>query len=419
LLKTDALDQWANFELSLLMGDNTTFITSSRNDAQTIIDIAFDYAEAGFYTEAVSLIELHHEKAIQDCVVPNPMRKSIVTTLILAWLSDQIGNKEQASKLLESTAQFSHDYVFPSRINEQLVFEWAAQNTSNSVVSYGLGNYYFNLKRHDDAIAAWQEAAKNGSKYATLYRNLGIALWNKRGEGETAREYYTKAVEFAPNDMRIQFEFDQLKKKLNDSPAQRLKDLELFGDQVLSRDDFSVELAALLNFDKRYNDVLHLFGNRSFHPWEGGEGQVLKQYTHACLKLGQLALKEGDAKKALDFFQKSVNTPDNLGEKYHPLQAVAHINYWKGMAHKALNNAKDATKCFLLSAEEEGDFVDMAVSAYSELTYYSALSLRELQKEKEASQFLGNLKKFAQESSLLPSNLTPNVEKKQHAQLGS
>ena len=28
----------------------------------------------------------------------------------------------------------------------------------------------------------------------------------------------------------------------------------------------------------------------------------------------------GDAKTALEYFQKSMSTPDNLGEKYHPLQ---------------------------------------------------------------------------------------------------
>lgn len=37
-----------------------------------------------------------------------------------------------------------------------------------------------------------------------------------------------------------------------------------------------------------------------------------------------------------------MNTPDNLGEKYHPLQAAAHINSWKGMALKALGKAEDA-----------------------------------------------------------------------------
>ena len=88
-------------------------------------------------------------------------------------------------------------------------------------------------------------------------------------------------------------------------------------------------------------------------------------------------------------------TPDNLGEKYHPLQAVAHINYWKGMALKAMGKADEAKSYFEASTNEEGDFIDMAVSAYSELSYYKALSLKELGKADEANELLQNIKEFA------------------------
>jgi tetratricopeptide (TPR) repeat protein len=152
----------------------------------------------------------------------------------------------------------------------------------------------------------------------------------------------------------------------------------------------------LYNFNGQYNDALTLLENRRFHPWEGGEGQVLRQFTRACLKLGQFALKNGDAKGALEYFEKSVNTPDNLGEKYHPLQAVAHINYWKGVALKALGKEAESIEHFLASTNEEGDFIDMAVSAYSELTYYKALSLRELGKTEEAQKLLAEIKLFGE-----------------------
>ena len=395
VLKTDALDQWAKFELAVLNEDMVDFLSSSRNDAQTIIDIAFDYAEAGFYTEAIRAIKLHHEKEIPDCAVPNPMGQSVTTTLTLAWLKDKLGDKTAALEILESTKECSHDYVFPSRLNEQLVFEWALQNSKNTVVSFGLGNYYYNLKRHTDAIMVWESAAGNGCNYATLYRNMGIAYWNTYSDGKKARSAYLKAIELSPDDMRIQYEYDQLRKKLNDSPEQRLSDVLALGDKVLQRDDFSVELAALYNFNGQYTEALQLLENKSFHPWEGGEGQVLKQYTHACLNLGELALNEGNAQEALAYFEKSTTIPDNLGEKYHPLQAVAHINYWKGMANKALGEFTKASEYFKRSTEEEGDFIDMAVSAYSELSYYSAMSYREMRMEDEAIQLFKDIKSYA------------------------
>lgn len=396
LLKTDALDQWANFELANLKGEFQGFIESSRNDAQTIIDMAFDYAEAGFYAEAISLIELHQNTTIHECVMPNPMQSSVMTSFILAWLYEKTGRITKSKELLCESSFLSLDYFFPSRINEQLVLEWViGKQEKNDIAVYGLGNYFFNLKRHEDAIKTWELAAGNNCKYGTLYRNLGIAYWNTNNDGVKARAAFQKAVELAPEDMRIQYEFDQLRKKLNDSPLERLASIEPLKEKILTRDDFSVELAALYNFNGQYAEGLELLSSKKFHPWEGGEGQVLRQYTYSCLKLGQIALENGDAQTALEYFAKSFDTPDNLGEKYHPLQAIAHINYLKGMAFKALGNTAKANDFFLKSTNEEGDFVDMAVSAYSELSYYKALSLRELSRQEEATKLLTNIKQFA------------------------
>jgi tetratricopeptide (TPR) repeat protein len=164
--------------------------------------------------------------------------------------------------------------------------------------------------------------------------------------------------------------------------------------KILARDDFCVELAALYNFTGQYFKALSLMENKRFRPWEGGEGQVLRQYSFACIQLGKIELEKGNAEKAFDYFEKAENTPDNLGEKYHPLQAKANINYWKGMAFKTLKKTDKAEKYFHLSATEQGDFIEMAVSEHSEMTYYRALSLREMGMEEKAHQLLEELKAY-------------------------
>jgi hypothetical protein len=40
-METDPLDHWARFEMTFLKKDHESFFQYSRNDAQTIIDIAF------------------------------------------------------------------------------------------------------------------------------------------------------------------------------------------------------------------------------------------------------------------------------------------------------------------------------------------------------------------------------------------
>jgi len=86
-------------------------------------------------------------------------------------------------------------------------------------------------------------------------------------------------------------------------------------------------------------------------------------------------------------------TPDNLGEKYHPLQAKAHLNYWKGKALKSIGNLEEAKDHFSKSASEQGDFVDMAVSQHTEMSYFRALSLFELGEKKAAEKLLNEIKK--------------------------
>ena len=397
LFENDPLDQWANFERASLRGDYNDFLNSSRNDAQTIIDIAFDYAEAGFYDEAIHILTLHHEEEVPENAVPNPMKALSITRFMLAWLFEQKGDEAKAAELLKSCRKADYDYLFPSRIHEQLLLEWVLQqDPENTVAAYALGNYFFNLKRHEDAILVWESATKAGSQYATLYRNLGIAYWNKFRDGEKARSAFLKATALEPEDMRIAYEYDQLRKKLNDSEKDRLDSLLPIREKIVDRDDFSVELAALLIQNNRSQEALDLLENRIFHPWEGGEGKVLKQYTDACLQLGKEALENNDPQKAFALFTQSMDTPDNLGEKYHPLQAVAHINYWKGKACQAMGYQTKAKQFFTESANEEGDFIDMEVNAYSELSYFKALSLKELGKDDEARQLLNELKNYAE-----------------------
>jgi tetratricopeptide (TPR) repeat protein len=148
-----------------------------------------------------------------------------------------------------------------------------------------------------------------------------------------------------------------------------------------------------------------LLTSRSFHPWEGGEGKVLRQYTTARLLQGQAALAAGDAEKALEHFNLAMETPDRLGEKYHLLQAKADVTYWQGKALRALGRESEALTKFEAAAAESGDFQCMAVTAFSELTVFKALALRELGRESEARQVLEAMAAHAEAESKIPARI--------------
>lgn len=389
LLKTDPLDHWARHIL-VVMGDSPeSFLKTSRNDAQTILDLAFDYCEAGLVNEALSLVDLHHEQATDACAVPNPLAKSQMTLYLKAWLT-----RDPAD--LESARSQSPDHFFPSRPEERRILEWAqAQLGGDPHASYALGNTYYDLGRHKEALTAWKRAATND--HAQSHRNLGLALWNVNQDGEAARACYLRAIECDPTDARLVSEFDQLCQKLNEPLADRLAFLESKRDLVLLRDDAAVALASLYNLLHRPQEALDLLLARPFHVWEGGEGLVLRQYTTARLLLGQEALERGEAAEALQQFQLATDTPDSLGEKYHLLQAKADINYWLGKAYQAEGDSAKGNEHFELSASEAGDFSEMAVTAHSPLSYFRGLSLQELARNQEAHELFAELADFARE----------------------
>ena len=387
LLAVDPLDHWARHA----SGDVDAFLAKSRNDAQTVLDIVYDYVDAGFCGEAIGLLELHHRSAAHEVAVPNPLERSQLTHYALAWLSG-------SAELLEQARALGSDYCFPSRLHDQLMLEWALEQPgADRNAAYGLGNYYFDKKRHEDAITCWERAQAADSTFATVHRNLGIAYWNVRRDAEAARSAYLQAVKHDPTDARLFAELDQLRGKLGDAAETRLETLLSKPKLVQERDDCTVSLAELYNETGAPQAALDILLARRFHPWEGGEGKVLRQYTSAHLLLGQQRLDAGNATAALQHFEQAMQPPENLAEAYHLLQAKADVSYWTGKALRALGREDEAVVQFEASANQAGDFQSMAVTEHSELSYFRGLSLIELGRAAEAQALFEGFKRFAED----------------------
>ncbi|MCB1124558.1 MAG: DUF5107 domain-containing protein, partial [Verrucomicrobiae bacterium] len=160
LLETDPLDPWACYELERVTGaSHEEFRRRFRNDAQTLLDVAFDYVRAGFYEEGKDLLEWHLASEVEPSAVPNSLERSPSVLFAIAWFHWKLGNLKEAGEKLAEASRQSPDYFFPSRLEEQIVLEWARSESSSWLAGYGLGNYYFDKRRHEEAIKVWKEAA--------------------------------------------------------------------------------------------------------------------------------------------------------------------------------------------------------------------------------------------------------------------
>ena len=380
--KAKRLVEIATSEISVSSA-GTHLCVKKPSDPDMVLDVAYDLAEMGQLGEAIVLLKA------------SPA--STLSKYILAYLAKD-------KTLLAAAAKSSADYFFPSRLEDYLALKWCdeAAEFKDAKVAYALGNWCYDRKRHEDALNYWARATTLDPKFPTAWRNLGVALWNVRRDGAKAREAYLKAIECDGNDARLVAEYDQLCEKCRIPAAERIAFLAARLPLVLSRDDATVQYVTLLNDLSRQDEALAILSSHRFHPWEGGEGKVLKQWTRAHLDLGFAALDAKDYASALDHAEKAFATPQNLGEAYHLLQAKADVNYLKGMALRGLGRESEAKAAILASANEAGDFQAMAVTEYSELSYYRALALAALGKKDEAKAVLDGMKAFAEKKIATP-----------------
>jgi tetratricopeptide (TPR) repeat protein len=268
-----------------------------------------------------------------------------------------------------------------------------------------LGHWLYDRRRHREAIAHWEKAARLAPHDSVVLRCLGIGYFNILRQPAKARRAYTAARRSNPTDARLLYEADQLAKRLGDSPVRRLHTLERHPDLVAARDDLTVEFCALLNQTGQPQRALPLVAARRFQPWEGGEGQALGQHVRTHLLLGRAALASGDPSAARRQFEVALAAPENLGEAKHLLANQSDLHFWLGEACAAEGDHAVARRHWREAAEFKGDFQEMSVRTFSELTYYSALAWRRLGRRKRAEHLLRDLLAYARTMAKTPAKL--------------
>jgi tetratricopeptide (TPR) repeat protein len=359
-------------------------------DAQTRLDLAHDCARAGLFSDALAILHDFHAKAAD---LPD---QSVGTAPLIAytigWLHSQLGDEVAALASYRKAASESPDYCFPARLEEIAVLQAAARaNPRDARAPYYLGNLLYDRRRHAEAIKMWERSAGLDPNMSVVWRNLGIGYFNISHDPARARRAYDKALAVNPDDARVVFERDQLWKRTGEAPVRRLAELERNLALVHRRDDLSIELCSLYNQTGQYEEALDSLTTRRFQPWEGGEGLVLYQWTRAHLALGRMALAKGDIACAIHHFTEAMRCPPHCGEGRHLLANQSDVHYWLGVALNLAGEKKRARDQWRTAASFRGDFQEMSVRAFSEMTCYSALSMRRLGQKAKANKLLGDL----------------------------
>jgi tetratricopeptide (TPR) repeat protein len=384
-LKLDLMDCWARY-----LADG-----SLPTDNPMLLDLALDYARAGLLTEALEILA-HANSQANDGSAP-------MVLYAVGFFHQQLGNISAAHSAFAQAAAASPDYCFPSRLDELLILQAAlGANPQDARCAYYLGNLLYDRRRHREAISLWEHSARLDPSFSVVWRNLAIGYFNVLHDPDQARCAFEKAFQANLGDARILYERDQLWKRIGELPQRRLAELERFPDLVRLRDDLSIELASLYNQTRHHQQALALIRSRQFQPWEGGEGLVLGQHVRTHLALGRNALAEKNTGEAQKLFEAALTCPRNLGEAKHLLANQSDIYYWLGVALDAAGDPASARQWWERAARQQGDFQEMHVKSYSEMTYYNALALKRLNRMTEAEALLRSLFAYAESLARQP-----------------
>lgn len=381
----DPLDVWSRNELEVLSGEPKLRAEVPESDGakriqtQLNLDLAFDYAAAGFWGEAKNLLSGSVSKS--EHAYP-------ITLYLLGYCESRLGNHPEAITTWNSAANAVPNYCFPVRVEEMIVLHAAlGDKPSDKQAHYYLGNLFYDKKRYEEAIREWESSVQIDPSLAIPWRNLGIAYFNVRKDADAALEAYDNAFKANPADARLLYEADQLRKRTGACASQRLAVLEKHSHLVSQRDDLTVELITLLNQTGRAEEALEMLLSRRFNPWEGGEGLVSGQYVWSHILLGRSLLETGNPERALAHFSAARKYPQNLGEGKHLLTRETHLDYFAGSALSQMGREDEARQCWTRAAADD--------TSISWLSYYRAMSLQLLGRKEESASLLTEMSDFA------------------------
>jgi tetratricopeptide (TPR) repeat protein len=217
-----------------------------------------------------------------------------------------------------------------------------------------------------------------------------VAYARVRGDLGAAIASLDKAIACLPTDPRLFFEWEEFADLAGFSPEARLSVLMRNHDAVAKRDDsLSAEIILLVEVG-RYDRAIELLRGRHFRVWEGGGG-IHGVYVDAHLGRGQKYLAENKPAEALRDFESALEYPENL-EAAKPAGGgrSPEVNYFIGLALRALGKTNDARKAFEKSAA--------GPASPSESAYFQGLSRQRLGRMKEAAEAFDRLIQSAREN---------------------
>jgi tetratricopeptide (TPR) repeat protein len=331
------------------------------DDVQLYLELAFEYAQFGAYTDANAVLE----RLVQE---GNTFPMVYYT---MGYFNKLLSNNDKALADYQKAASMPTDYCYPFRLEEVTILNDAMSvNPSDARAPYYLGNLLFE-EQPDAAIALWQKSLTLDKNFYIPYRNLAWAYKTVKQDYAKALDYIHQASAHNNKDARLLYEVDDLNDLNKLSPKQKYDFLKKNMAVAKTRSEVILSLATRAVEYGKYEEAIRLMDDNFIIESEGARVKQDNYLNSYCI-LAMTYANKGQYEKAIKQINKALDYPIGL----YGRSVYARLYYIAGSIYQKKGDANLAKEYYQKASE-----VVAGRGTDNEYNYYKAMSLKALGKD--------------------------------------
>jgi tetratricopeptide (TPR) repeat protein len=353
-----------------------TDLVQNEFSEETILEMALRYQSLGLEKEAIGVLK-HMESY----------------TKIKLWLAYLLRNKDtdKSNRYLQDALKDTPDFVFPYRTETIPVLQWGLNQIKNWKLEYYLAQNYMAVGKNSVGVEIIENLGDEPDS-GTFYRFRALILKNQNYDDKL--KDFNRALKLSEGDWKVWIEITQFyltNEKFEEAYKIASKSFKKFP----GNNDIGLNYANTLLMVEKYDKSIAVLSKIEVLPSEMG-GQSRKIYYDAHVLWGNELMLKHNYKKAVEVLEESKMWPQNLGVG-KPYSIDSRLeDYLLAICYGELK--QENKKVELLNSIIEKSNGSIQVSSVNHL--FGLLSLKDLNKEEDASKLLLELENAAQKKDL-------------------
>lgn len=345
---------------------------------ESYLELAYWYQEIGDIESAIQILEESPDHAM--------------VFLNLAYCYELIGSQTKSSQNLDKALKMPSDFVFPFRLDDMKVLDWAVEHSNDWKPMYYLGLFHWNKGNKTNAKELFLKISKQPDN-PYFYIAKSILFANEKEY--SPEEDLNKAKSLGADDWRT---FEKLiDYYLQNSQSERaLINAEEALKKFPANNTLKYIYAKCLMAEGQYSNARKALMNTTILPNEGARfGRIT--YRQACIMEIIELYKQKKYKTAVKLISQSRLWPENLGagKPYNEDERIE--DFLEAQCMFKLGKSKEVKELY----QKVIGFTEQMSSNYNSADYVYLIVLQNLKDYEQIDNYINSWEQFNPEDNLL------------------